>query len=203
MAYTWRSSQIGRAAALGLLVALAGIAVCFTPPGRWVEENLGLHWLFNLRGPLPAPDDVVVVTIDRESSDRLGLPNVPRKWPRALHAKLVGNLARAGAAVVAFDIIFEEHRGPEQDGPFARALGEAGNVLLFQYLRKESLKVNGAAGNALGEVLIEKLVPPIPELADAALGLAPFALPKDCNDFLASNPDQAYIAEQAKGNITP
>ncbi|UCE88949.1 MAG: adenylate/guanylate cyclase domain-containing protein, partial [Pseudomonadota bacterium] len=178
MAYTWHSTKIGRAAVLGLLVAFAGIAVGFTPPGRWVEENLGQHWLFNLRGPLPAPDGVVVVTIDRESSDRLGLPNVPRKWPRDLHAKLVGNLARAGAAVVAFDIIFEEPRGPEQDGPFARALGEAGNVLLFQYLKKESLQVNGAAGNALGEVLIEKLVPPIPEFAGAALGLAPFALPK-------------------------
>lgn len=169
-------SEALRAAALGIMVGLAGASVLVTPLGRWAEENGGLSWLFKLRGPRPAHEDVVVVSIDRESSERLGLTNVPRKWPRALHAELVRILAQQGAAVVTFDVIFQEPRDPEDDREFGKAIREAGNVLLFEYLERQTLKTGGSDGQ--GQISIEKRVPPIPELARSALGLAPFPLPK-------------------------
>lgn len=159
---------------IGLLTALIGLAVGLTPTGLAWEEDLGLTWLFRLRGPTAPPDEVVVVTIDRESSDRYGLANVPRKWPRELHARLVSELHDLGARVVAFDVLFHEARVAEHDRRFAEAIRAAGNVVLVEYLRKETPV---ADGEGLG-IVIEQRVEPIPQLAEAALALAPFTLPK-------------------------
>ena len=90
---------------LGGLVGLSGILIALTPAGRWLEEEIGLVWLFQLRGPIAPPNDVVVVSIDRASSKQLDLPNKPRLWPRLLHAQLVDKLREHGAAVIFFDII--------------------------------------------------------------------------------------------------
>lgn len=172
--YTARLSRFRPAVVIGLLTALAGLAISLAPPAlRW-EEDLGLTWLFRLRGPIEPPAEVVVVTIDRESSDRFGLANVPRKWPRDLHARLVENLYERGARVVAFDVLFHEARDLEHDRAFADAVRSAGNVILVEYLRKETIPLGGVEG----DVVIEQRVPPIPELAEGALGLAPFTLPK-------------------------
>lgn len=178
MAGMLQRSRIVRAAGLGLVVALAGAAVTATPVGRWVEEATGLRWLFTLRGERPAPEAVAVVTIDRRSSRRLGLENEPRKWPRGLHARLVRELAGRGAAVIAFDVIFDEARDPAQDRALGEAIREAGNVLLFEYLQRETVDVDHPSGAALGAVTIERRLPPIPALAEAALGTGPFPLPK-------------------------
>lgn len=142
------------------------------PPVAALEKDIGLGWLFGLRGARPAPAEVVVVTIDRLSSDALGLPNKPSKWPRLLHARLVRKLKDLGAQVVVFDVIFEEARDYVQDAEFAQACREAGNVVLFEYLKQES------PGGVDSGLLVETVVPPLSELAHAAAGLAPFPLPK-------------------------
>ena len=146
--------------------------------GLGLEERFGLDGLFLLRGPRPAPAEVVVVSIDKASAERFGLPNQPRKWPRQLHARLVDNLTRAGATVVGFDIHFEEARDPAQDRLFVQAVQRAGNVVLFEYLRKDTHPLTDAAGRNSGDVVTERRVPPFPELAQAAAATAPFPLPK-------------------------
>ncbi|MGA7181049.1 MAG: adenylate/guanylate cyclase domain-containing protein [Thiobacillaceae bacterium] len=153
-------------------MALIGIMASMVPPVAAIEKDIGLGWLFELRGARPAPAEVVVVTIDRQSSDALGLPNKPSKWPRALHARLVRKLKEFGAQVVIFDVIFEEARNPAQDAEFAQACREAGNIVLFEYLKRESL------GGVDSTLMVERVVPPITELARAAAALAPFPLPK-------------------------
>ena len=157
---------------LGLLIALFGLVASMVPPVAGLEKDIGLGWLFGLRGARPAPANVIVVTIDRLSSDALGLPNKPSKWPRSLHARLVQKLKDLGAQVVAFDVIFEEARDPVQDAEFAQACRDAGNVVLFEYLKRES------PGGVDSGLIVETVVPPIPELAQAAAALAPFPLPK-------------------------
>ena len=157
---------------LGLLIALIGLIASMVPPVAALEKDIGLGWLFGLRGARPAPAEVVVVAIDRQSSDALGLPNKPSKWPRSLHARLVRKLKDLGAQVVVFDVIFEEARDPVQDAEFAKACQEAGNIILFEYLKRES---PGGVDSAL---IVETVVPPIAELAQAAAALAPFPLPK-------------------------
>ncbi len=163
---------------LGLVAGLAGALLSISPVGLDLEERFGLDGLFLLRGSRPAPPEVVVVSIDKVSAAHFGLPNEPRHWPRALHARLVDNLSRAGAAVVGFDVHFQELRDPAGDRLFAQALRRAGNVVLFEFLKKEALPLTDAAGRNTGEAVSERLILPHPVFAQAAAATAPFPLPK-------------------------
>ncbi len=191
-----RGQRLRKAALLGLLVAAAGLAAGLTPLGLWLEQDIGLDWLFQLRGPRAAPTEVVVVSIDRESSERLGLSKKPRLWPRNLHAELIRKLADKGAAVIAFDIRFEESRNPDHERAFAEAIREAGNVVLFENLEKLPPTPDQLQAHPLGTINIEKLVPPIPVLADAAIALAPFPLPK-----VPAKVNQVYLFKTGAGDM--
>ena len=167
------------ALALGLMIGLTGVLAIALAPWVHIEENLGLAWLFDLRGPVEAPGDVIVVAIDELSAQKLGLPDKPRDWPRDQHAQLVRYLSKAGARVIGFDLTFDTPSPvPAHDQEFAEALGLAGNVLMTASIREETIRLHSPAGQPVGNVVIEKHVPPIPIIANAALGHAPFLLPK-------------------------
>ncbi|MGH8580717.1 MAG: hypothetical protein ACREVK_11570 [Gammaproteobacteria bacterium] len=55
----------------------ATIGFCALPVLNTLEIDWGGAWLFGLRGKRAAPEEVLVVTIDQESSRHLGLPNNP------------------------------------------------------------------------------------------------------------------------------
>ncbi len=159
------------ASANGLLGAL----FLLTPWASQLEEAFGLGWLFQARGPQPPPEQVALVVMDTESMKVLGLERLHRKWPRRLHARLTEQLSAAGAAVIVFDVFFREPREPAGDRALADAIRKAGNVILFRHLHKEVVQLHGDEGGAT--VFVEKIVDPIPAFADAAVALAPFALP--------------------------
>jgi adenylate cyclase len=171
--------RLARSLGLGMLVAATGLLAYFGLFGFDLEENLGLDLMMKARGQLRAPEDVVVVTLDKPATDRLGLALEPEEWPRSAHARLVDRLAGAGARVIAFDILFREAREATQDRTLAEAIERAGNVILFAYLRRERLElpVPGAAQD--GSINLERLVAPTPVIAASAAALAPFALPKN------------------------
>lgn len=171
-------SRLAKASALGLLTSLLGAVVSFIPPGYELEEKTGLSLLFQLRGPRPAPPEVVIVTLDKASSQALKLSSDPAKWPRSYHARLTDALTQEGVAVIAFDILFEEPRSPEEDGLFAEAVERAANVVLCELLSRETVSLRDQEGAQAGSMYIETLVPPIPLLAQSAAALAPFPLPK-------------------------
>jgi adenylate cyclase len=163
---------------VGLLTGILGLAVSLFPLGLDLEENIGMGLLFRLRGPRTTPSDVIVVALDKVSADNLNLPMDPEKWPRSLHARLTKNLAKEGAAVIAFDIIFDEARSADHDNLFAEAISTAGNVVLCECLKREIVPLTDEQGTRTGDLNIERLVSPIPLLARAAAALAPFPLPK-------------------------
>ncbi|MDJ0784634.1 MAG: adenylate/guanylate cyclase domain-containing protein [Desulfosarcinaceae bacterium] len=165
-----------RSLLFGALVGLVGVLSSLLPVSIEVEERFGLAYLFKHRGAQAPPDDVMIVSIDRQSSQVLSLPPQPEKWPRRLHAHVVDELKRQGAAVIAFDMIFDEPRSPSDDHRFAQAIARAGNVVLCEYLDRERLSITTASQGTYATV--EKLVRPIPLLAEAAVGLGPFPLPK-------------------------
>src|SRR3989337_4279418 len=99
-------SPLSKAILLGFLVGVFGLVASPFRLTLGIEENTGLGLLFKLRGARQPPSDAVVISIDRESSERLNLPDNPDKWPRSLHARLTEVLLREGAKVVAFDIHF-------------------------------------------------------------------------------------------------
>ncbi|MGD9364323.1 MAG: adenylate/guanylate cyclase domain-containing protein [Desulfobacteraceae bacterium] len=159
-------------------MGLIGIFGGLLPVLSDAEENLGLHWLYQVRGPEKPPADVVVVAIDRESAKAFKLPAVAHKWPRILHARLLDRLTAEGAAVVAFDLIFHEPKQTSHDQAFAAAIRRAGNVILTQPIDRQTLPLNGLDGSPVARVNIEKTVSAIPLFADEVLVQAPFPLPK-------------------------
>lgn len=102
--------RLNTALLLVFMSGLIGVALFNNEIGASLEKNFGLGWLFQARGPLEAPSQVVVVAIDRGSSGVLDLPVKPTYWPRRLHAILVDKLVEAGASVIAIDIAFYESR---------------------------------------------------------------------------------------------
>ncbi len=171
-------SRLFKAVILGILTAAVGVIGSFVPFGLDLEENVGLDLLFSLRGMRQPPPEVRIVTLDQKSAANLNLPKEPRKWPRSLHANLIENLIQKGATVIAFDLSFEESRSNEDDKVFAEAIHKAGNVVLCEYLKKEKASLSDHRGSPAGSLNIERMVPPIPQLANSAVALAPFPLPK-------------------------
>jgi len=173
-------SRLSKAITLGLAIGLLGLLLS---PFRFalnLEENTGLGLLFKLRGVRQPPDEVVVVSIEKESSDNLNLPNNPDKWPRSLHARLVDNLIREGAAVITFDVHFIEPRVPEDDQLFAESLRKAGNVIIGEPLIAKQVKLpgNGDSQSQPGVHSIVRIVKPIEIFATSAIATAPFSLPR-------------------------
>ena len=171
-------SELFKVATAALVTGLLGLAMILLPLGISLEEDIGLHLLFNFRGPREVSSDVIIITLDKVSAQSLQLPSDPKKWPRNLHARLVDRLVKENASVIAFDMIFSESRIPEHDVLFAKSIRNAGNVVLCEYIKKEKVDLTGQSGNHGGVVNIESIMPPIPSLAQAAFASAPFPLPK-------------------------
>ena len=168
-----------RGAYVGALTAAAGL-LFLTPLGGDLEEVYGVGALLQLRGPAPAPADVVVVAIDRASAENLGLPPPPRLWPRAIHAKLVESLASRGAKAIVFDLLFAEDRSEDDKEGLAEAIRAAGNVLLLQGLERRSVSAaNSVTGGKPAQTILDVSVDPVAALRDSAVAVAPFPLPRD------------------------
>lgn len=161
-----------------LLIGVLGITASLVPVGVTVEENIGLDLLFKLRGLKTPPKKVIIVSLDKATVDALKLPNDPQKWSRSLYANLTENLVQKGAAVIAFDMMFNEPGSFEQDNMFAKAIRKAGNVVLCQSLQNETLPLTNKNGKVMGKLNIQRLIKPIPSLERSAIALAPFPLPK-------------------------
>jgi len=172
-------SRLRSAILAGFITSLLGVLLSLLPFGLRLDENVGLYILFKLRGKREPPSNVVIVNIDKDSSEKLNIPADPKKWPRSLHADLTENLARKGASVVAFDIMFEEAHEKSEDDLFAAAIRNAKNVVLSEKLKWEDQHL-AAPGEEMPAVSFRKeyLVTPIDPLAQSALALAPFPLPK-------------------------
>ncbi len=167
-----------KALGLGCAVGLLGVVLSFTQTAKHFEEDLGLDVLFTLRGIATPPPEAVVVSIDRDSSESLGLPDNPDKWPRSVHAKLVDRLVEAGAKAITFDVHFIEPKAPEDDRLFEDAIRRAGNVILADAMRSKDIPI-ASDGSAAGDTTnIVKLTKPYEPFANAAIGTAPFVLPR-------------------------
>lgn len=219
------SHRASRVAALALMVALIGMGASLTQVGFALEEELGLGWLFQLRGPRPAPADAFVVRFDRDTFARLrALPEEPERWPeplrgcaanlpamaglphtatldrlpRGFHACLARELTRRGASVLAFDISFRnDPLRAEGVTAFAEAMREHGRVVLLERAVRNRTR-DAALGGAGASVQADRLEGPDAALTAAAIGTAPFLLPRTGNQvhqFWAFNPAVATATQ--------
>ncbi len=134
--------------ALALPLALFGGVFAITPVGMRIERDLGLEWLFIARGPLSAPANVVVVSMDRHSADRLDLPASPSGWPRSVHGRLIDRLSDLNVGAIVFDVHFRSHRNSAGDAALARAIERSGRVVLFQGISRNKFASDGMATDA-------------------------------------------------------
>jgi adenylate cyclase len=113
--------------ALAVGVWLVAAALPFAGPWRVVELTAFDAWTI-LFAPGTGGTPFVVVGIDEASFAELGLR---WPWPRDVHARLIDSLAAAGAAVIAFDVVFSEPSPVAgADDELAAAIRRAGNVVL-------------------------------------------------------------------------
>jgi adenylate cyclase len=171
-------SWLGRTILFALLVAAVGVIASFLDFAHEVEENSGLGLLFRLRGVKPAPTEVVIISIDRESSEHLGVHENPDRWPRSLHARLIDKLAEEGAKVITFDVYFVDPSSSTEDNLLAEAIRKAGNVILAEQLKAKDISASNDAGVFTEPHRVVKTEKPIPLVSNRALATAPFVLPK-------------------------
>ncbi|WP_259701806.1 MULTISPECIES: adenylate/guanylate cyclase domain-containing protein [Synechococcales] len=173
------------------LTALASAAVVIAvgvlsgwPPTRWQEWERGLEdQLVVLRGPRPAPRQVVLVAIDDATLQQgswfadqkpelipawaRGIDTLP--WPRAAYGLLAARLREAGAAVVAINVTFagQSRQGPADDAALAKSLEPLrGHVALAAEMLEPQ---DGEVGSGLTLIRPDPFIPALG--GDGPLGL--------------------------------
>lgn len=107
-----------------------------TPRGEGIE-NYFLDLWFQLRGPVAASNDVLLVAMDENSYQNLNVP-LDEAWPRALHTKLLNKLKQLGARKVVFDVLFlGASADAAVDQAFAQAIAQIPTVLSIDYGKRE------------------------------------------------------------------
>ena len=167
-----------RVVVLAFLTSLAGLFCAFSPWCCQPTLDMDLAIWFALRGTKSPPQEVAIVNLGSESAARLGLPDRPEKWPRTIYADLIEGLSRLGVAVIAMDIYFPAPRGSTGDKLLARAMKRAGNVVLFEYMKRRVISLDRVHGPNAPRLMVETIVPPLSLFEKSAAATAPFPLPK-------------------------
>lgn len=188
---TW-VKKICNACLIILLIAIGAAFFSMTPLGAYLEEEFGLAWLFDLRGSVSSPEEVVIVSIDKLSTEILHLPDDPEKWPRSYYAELIKKLNQQNPAAIGINITFNEGRDLMIDQSLADEIGKGRNIILSNYLKRRSIKQDSSS-NLFS---YERFINPIPVLDLAAISTAPFPLPKT-----AATVKQFWTYTQSGGGI--
>jgi adenylate cyclase len=170
-----RRGEWSRSVRFGLAIGLVG---AFVAPFTSRVEEVGLDLLFRLRGPRGVPSEVMIVSVDKDSADALQVEAAPGTWPRSLHARLAEGLAQSGAAAIVFDFFFRDARDPSEDLSFAHAIRRADRVVLCCALEAEVIPLEAPSDEPAASLSFEGTVRPLQVLADSAVGVAPWPLPK-------------------------
>jgi adenylate cyclase len=175
-----------------LLIGIFGAVICLTNMGLYFEEDLGLAWLFKLRGSITSPEDVIIVNIDKSSANILSMPEDPEKWPRSIYASLIEKLNQKNSAIIAFNIYFGEDKDSENDAMLAKAITAGKNIVLSNYLKQYTT----SSSDPFNDFRYEHIIDPIFILDHAALGASPFPLPKT-----SSTVKQFWTYKKSAGDI--
>jgi adenylate cyclase len=182
---------------MGLWAALGAIAIATQPP--WVQraEGQAQSLLLALRGPVPAPDNVVILGIDEESLTQGDLyraaagPEFPQAalqtWPlpRAAYATVIENLTAAGAQVVAIDVLMVDPSvyGPADDARLQQVLDQQGDRVVLAAAYDTTASTGGQ---------LVQLLTPIYAENSAEIGVVNF--PVDSDQRLRRLPDPFITA---------
>ena len=164
----------------GFLVSLLTSIVYIVMPEKFMSlDNQLRDTIFLVRGGLKPSDDIVIVDIDEKSLKELG----QWPWKRKDVAKILQNLADAGAGVIGLDIVFAEYDnsnpvkvlkelGHSTDGIedyeeiLAKTIAETPTILGYIFvLNDDGIKTEGAP--SIPATYIEKHKPQREFIAEA------------------------------------
>jgi adenylate cyclase len=163
------------------------------PPIESIENKL-YDLRFRLRGPVKAPENIVIAAIDEKSIERLG------RWPwdRNIIARLVDRLSEAGSELIVFDTFFSEPA--KYDAVLGKAIDDAGNVLLpivFDFTRQKPVQenkllrgsaihsvVNKGMFNTYAPIKSKSVLLPVPGLMNGAMSLGHISIIPDDDGML-------------------
>ena len=98
-------------------------------------KDFMLQLRHSLRKPPPEVNDLILVTVDDASTQKLKY-----KWPfpRMVYGKLVSNILAFQPKIIGFDFVFQgEDQIPGSDQILVDSLSKTGNVILASYLDHE------------------------------------------------------------------
>ncbi len=130
-------------AVIGLITSLSAIATGLEIPESTSLERQTQSAFFSWRGTVTPPQDIVILAID-DISLRQGEFYDPKTrpflepfrtttWKRVVYAQVLEKLVKAGAKVVAFDILFvtpSDHSSTDDTG-FQKAISKYGDRAIF------------------------------------------------------------------------
>jgi adenylate cyclase len=97
------------------------------------------HFPFNLLPKTPLSTPILLFRIDEETEDRLNVRAVD--ITRTMYADAVAHLSKAGAALIGFDVEFHRPKDAKQDRVFAKAIRDAGNVVMARHIGQKGHRV--------------------------------------------------------------
>ncbi len=162
--------------AIWSITAAATTSLNFKLAQTWERQIQTLF--FELRGSMPPPDNIVILTIDdaslgqgesyRAEPERLSYLEPIQAWPwkRAAYAKVIDKVMRAGAKTVALDVVFStpSSYGAADDRALESVLRRYGEriVLAAKYSNPDDKSRQG---------LMTQLVEPLEQFRAARRGL--------------------------------
>ena len=151
-----RSLTVVAGSALAIVAGFACLRYSFAEALTRTSYDLPFIWRATLD-----THEIVLVYLDEESAKQLKQP-IDDIWNRSLHVPLLERLARDGARLVLYDIIFDQPSlDPARDEAFAGALQISGKVILGGGLELVQ---------PMGGVKQERILAPIRTFRKAAAG---------------------------------
>jgi adenylate cyclase len=140
---------------------------------QWRRELTARRQVHHADDPNLSPvPEIVILAIDEDSMDPENVGEWP--WSRDVYAKVVRKLKRAGAKAILFDLDLGRTKNPQADADFAKAMEEAGNVVLAALVKTtQDLQSNRQSRSRVTHLstVTPKLPPETFEMACFAVGL--------------------------------
>ena len=103
---------------------------------RSLDDTIKSHsfWLFSR--PPAEKDNIVIVSIDQESRQRL---NLKWPWPRRLTAEMIRNISACDPGVIGLDIVFSGESDAGEDKALIDAFKSHPQIIAASYLQPNGL----------------------------------------------------------------
>ncbi|MFH7245735.1 MAG: CHASE2 domain-containing protein [Spirulina sp.] len=184
----------------GLWLGFVAVHVATDSPAAQLLDRQLQTLFFDMRGPRPAPSDIVILAIDDESLAQAEYyrsdpeqyaalaPIATTPWERRAYALAIDRLMAAGAKAVALDILFlaDSGYGPADDDALQAALERWGERVVLAANFDDS---------DLRQGTMDRLLLPLPRFLETLVGVGSINSPVEIDGRIHRH-GRAYLNDQ-------